>query len=110
ERERLEVEAVRGVVVGRHRLRIAVDHDRLEADLAQRERRMDAAGVELDSLADAVRPRAEDDDLAARRRLGLVLGLVRRVEVRRRRLELRRAGVDAFVDGAETEGVAGVAG
>ena len=37
ERERLEVEAVARVVVGRDRLGVAVDHDRLVADLAQRE-------------------------------------------------------------------------
>ena len=33
ERERLEVQPVGGVVVGRHRLRVAVDHDGLEARL-----------------------------------------------------------------------------
>jgi hypothetical protein len=36
--ERLEVEAVAGVVVGRHRLGVAVDHDRLVAGVAQGER------------------------------------------------------------------------
>ena len=61
--ERLEIEPVGGVVVGRHRLRIAVDHDGLVADSLQREGGMAAAIVELDALADAVRPAAEDDDL-----------------------------------------------
>ncbi len=37
--QRLEIEPVRGVVVGRDRLRIAVDHDGLEAGLLQREGR-----------------------------------------------------------------------
>ena len=37
ERQRLEVEAIRRVVVGRHRLRIAVDHDRFEAGFSERE-------------------------------------------------------------------------
>ena len=55
----------RRVVVGRHRLGVAVDHDRLDALLAQRHRRVHAAVVELDALADAVRPAAEDDHLAA---------------------------------------------
>src|SRR5690606_10535370 len=52
----------------------------------------------LDALADAVGPAAEDEHLPAigRRRLALVL--VRRVEVRRVRLELGAAGVDALVD------------
>ena len=36
-RQRLEVEPVRRVIVGRDRLRVAVDHDRLVARLAQRE-------------------------------------------------------------------------
>ena len=39
QRERLEVEAVAGVVVGGDGLRIAVDHDRLDAHLLQREAR-----------------------------------------------------------------------
>ena len=57
ERQRLEVQAVGGVVVGRHGLRIAVDHDRLVAVLAQRHRRVHAAVVELDPLPDPVRAR-----------------------------------------------------
>ena len=61
--ERLEVEAVGRVVVGRHRLGVAVDHDRLEAGVAQGEAGVDAAVVELDALADAVGPGAEDHDL-----------------------------------------------
>ena len=65
ERQRLEVQAVRSVVVGRDGLRVAVDHDGLEPVLAQRERRVHAAVVELDALADAIRAAAEDHDLAA---------------------------------------------
>ena len=68
ERERLEVEAVAGVVVGRDGLRIAVDHDRLDAELLQRERRVAAAVIELDSLPDAVRAAAQNHDLLAIRR------------------------------------------
>ena len=59
--ERLEVEPVRGVVVGRDRLGVAVDHHRLVAGRPQGERGVDAAVVELDALADPVGPRAEDD-------------------------------------------------
>ncbi len=61
--ERLEVEPVGGVVVGRHGLGVAVDHDRLEAGVAQGEAGVDAAVVELDALADAVGARAQDHDL-----------------------------------------------
>ena len=100
--ERLEIEPVRGVVVGRHRLGIAVDHDGLVAGLAQREGGVAAAVVELDALADAVRPAAQDHDLlpGRRRRLvGRLAGerrLVGRVHVGGGRGELRRAGVDAL--------------
>ena len=97
ERQRLEVQPVDRVVVGRDRLRIAVDHHRLVALVAEREGGVTTAIVELDALADAVRSAAEDHDLRARRRVGLAFGLERAVDVRRERLELRRAGVDALV-------------
>ena len=70
--QRLEIEAVGGVVVGRDRLRVAVDHDGFVAGLLQREGGVAAAIVELDALADAVRPAAEDDDLLLVRRPRLV--------------------------------------
>ncbi len=92
--QRLEVQAVRGVVVGRDRLGVAVDHDRLVAGVAQRHGRVHAAVVELDPLPDPVGPRAEDDDPGAFGRADLVLLLVGRVVVRRERLELGGAGVD----------------
>ena len=100
--QRLEVQAVGGVVVGRHGLRIAVDHDGLVAGLAQRVDGMDAAIVELDALADAVRPAAQDDDLLPVGRLRLALrrpmavALVAGIEVGRARFELGGAGVDAL--------------
>ena len=103
ERERLEVQPVRGVVVGRHGLRIAVDHDGLEAVLAQRHRRVHAAIVELDALADAVRPAAQHHHLLAVGGLRLALLLVRRVHVRGARRELRGAGVDALVHRPDAE-------
>ena len=103
--QRLEVEAVRRVVVGRDRLRVAVDHHRVAARLAHGHRRMHAAVVELDPLADPVRPGAEDHDrgavtaadfagqrarsLAAHRSAPLVCGVV----VRGAGLELGCAGV-----------------
>src|SRR3546814_3559311 len=58
--QRLEIEAVGGVVVGRDRLRVAVDHDGLVAGVAQGHGRMDAAIVELDALADPVGARSEE--------------------------------------------------
>ena len=96
--ERLEVEPVRCVVVGGDRLRVAVDHHGFVAEPAEALRRVHAAVVELDSLADAVRAGAEDDDpgfFAVRRRLvGLAPG---RVVVRRGGLHLSGARVDTTV-------------
>src|SRR3546814_18022242 len=60
--QRLEVEAVRGVVIRRHRLRIAVHHDGFIAGLAEGIGGVDAAVVELDALADAVRHAAESSE------------------------------------------------
>jgi hypothetical protein len=64
-RQRLEIEPVGGVVVGRDGLGVAVDHDRFVAGIGQREGGVAAAIVELDALADAVGTAAEDDDLLA---------------------------------------------
>ena len=110
ERQRLEVQAVGRVVVGRHGFRIAVDHDRLVAVLAKRERGMDAAVVELDALPDAVRAAAEHDDLVARRRIGLALFLVGRIHVGGRRRELGSARIDALVDRTHAERAAQMRG
>ena len=94
--ERLEVEAVRGVVVGRDRLRVAVDHHRVATGPAHRHRGVDAAVVELDPLSDPVRPRAQDDDARAVAAAHLVRrpALPARVVVGRLGLELGGAGVD----------------
>ena len=56
ERQRLEVQPVGGVVVGGHRLGVAVDHHGLEPGRAQRRRGVHAAVVELDALPDPVGP------------------------------------------------------
>ena len=100
--ERLEIEPVRRVVVGRDCLRIAVDHDGFVARLLQRERGVAAAVVELDPLPDTIGTAAEDHDLLAVGRLRFA----RRAARERRRIgrihigggggELGRAGVDAL--------------
>ena len=114
--ERLEIEPVGGVVVGRHRLRIAVDHDGLVAGLLQREGGVAAAIVELDALADAVRPAAEDDDLllvggrAPRRRSAArERRLVGRIHVGGGRGELGGAGVDPLEHRPHAERAAALA-
>src|SRR5690606_9969081 len=102
ERQRLEVQAVGGVVVGGHGFRVAVDHDGLVPALAPRERRVHAAVVELDALADAVGATAENHDLlaVARRRFALVL--VGRIQVSGVGGELGGAGVHTLVDRLHT--------
>ena len=97
DRQRLEVQAVRRLGVGRDGLGVAVHHDGVVAQLSERAHGLDAAVVELDALADPVGPGAEDDDGRALGLRKLVLELVRRVEVRRLGLDLSRAGVDGFV-------------
>ncbi len=98
EGHRLEVQAVGGVIVGGDGFRVAVDHDGLVAVFAHRQRRVHAAVVELDALADAVRTAAEDHDLLAARRVGLALFLIGRIHVGGVGGELGGAGIDALVD------------
>ena len=78
ERQRLEVQAVGGVVVGRDRLGVAVDHHRVAAGLAHGLGGVHAAVVELDPLADAVGARAEDHHARPLPALDLVGGRRRR--------------------------------
>ncbi len=108
EREGLEVQPVGGVVVGGHRLGVAVDHHRFEPDRTQRGRGMHTAVVELDALADPVRPGTQDQHLGLlglRGDLGLGGGveLVAAVVVRRLGVELGRAGVDGLVHRVDAE-------
>src|SRR6185295_13161206 len=77
-------------------LRVAVDHDRLEAGVLQRERRVHAAIVELDALTYTVRAAAQDHDLLPIRRLSLAELLVRRIEIGGVAGELGRAAVDSL--------------
>ena len=93
ERQRLEVEAVGGVVVGRDRLRVAVDHHRVAARLADGHRGVHAAVVELDALADAVRARRRGSRPTARSPRSTscaARALPAGVEVRRRAPRTRR--------------------
>ena len=117
--ERLKVQAVRGVVVSRNGLGIAVDHDGLEAAGRQRVARVHAAVIELDTLANAVGAGAQDHRLGLVRRRGLVgshalLGiraravdvLVRLVVVLRGARELRSAGIDRLHAGNHAQTLA----
>ena len=117
--ERLKVQAVGGVVVGRDGLGVAVDHDGLKAAGGQRVARMHAAVVELDTLANAVGASAQDHGLGLARRRGLVGGnalldiraravdvLVGLVVVLRGARELGGAGVDRLHAGNHAQALA----
>jgi len=95
--QRLEVQAVGGVVVGGDGFRVAVDHDGLVTVFTQRQCSVYAAVVELDTLADTVRAATQDHDLVAGRRVGLALFLVGRVQVGGVGGKFGGAGVDALV-------------
>src|ERR1700749_1814158 len=59
---------------------------------------MATAVIELNSLPNAVRPAAEDDDLLLVRRRRFVFLFVSGIEIRRVALELRCASIHAFID------------
>ncbi len=99
QRQWLKIETIAGVVIRRNRLRIAVHHHRLETVVAQSKRRVTAAVIKLDSLPDAIRPAAQDDDLLFLGRRRLIFFFVRRIQVRRVALELGRACIHVLVDG-----------
>ena len=107
--ERLKVQAVGRVVVGRNGLGIAVDHDGLKAAGGQRIARMHAAVVELNTLADTVGTGTQNHRLGLACRRGLVGGnallgdraravdvLIGLVVVFRGTRELGGAGVDCL--------------
>ncbi|SAA12983.1 Uncharacterised protein [Enterobacter hormaechei] len=99
QRNRLEVEAVGSVVVGRDGFRVTVDHDGLVTVFAQRQRGMHAAVVELNALADTVWTAAQHHNLVAvDGRVRLALVFIGGVHVRGIGRELCRTGVHALVN------------
>ena len=104
--ERFEVEAIRRVVIRRDRLRIAVDHHRLVTSCAQRETSMNTGVVELDTLPDSIRSRAQDDDRRLLSNSDFALLIVRGIVVWSLRFELSCTGIDRLVDGSDSEAMA----
>ena len=97
ESEGFEVKLVRSVVVCGDGLGVGVDHDGFVAELAEGEGGVDAAVIEFNSLADAVRATAEDDDFLGVGFAGFVFVAVGRVVVRRGGFEFRSTGIDEAV-------------
>ena len=98
--KRLEVKPVCRVEVGGDRLGVVVDDDDFVAELFERPHAVDGGVVELDALPDADGARADDDDALFLAPIdeGLCLVVIEfvvgRIEVRRLRRELCRAGID----------------
>ena len=101
--DRLEIEPVARVVVGRDGLGVAIDHDRLETGVVERKTRLHAAIVELDTLADPVGAGPKDHHLGLCRGQHLVGVLVGRVVIRGPGSELCSAGVDRLERRPHTE-------
>ena len=104
--ERLEVQAVGGVVVGGHGFGVGVDHDGFHALVAQGEGGMTAAVVELDALTDTVGATAENDDLLLVMHLEFLAGFVGGVEVGGVSLVFTGAGIHQIVGGHGAGGLA----
>ena len=100
--QRLEIQPVRGVIVGRHGFGVAVDHDRLVARRGQGVAGMTATIVKLDPLADPVGAAAKDDDLFGSRRAAFAFHVAHRrnfvggIHVGRLGFEFGGAGVDTL--------------
>ena len=112
QRQRLEIQAIRGVIVGGHGFGVAVDHDGLVTVFAHGQCRVHAAVVKLNALADAVGTAAQHHDLFLVGRCGFAFAafsLVGRVHVGGVGRELGRAGVHPFVNRPHTERLAFVA-
>ena len=103
EGERLEVEFVTGVVVGRDGFRVGVDHDGLVADFLQREGGVDAAVIEFDALADAIGAASENNDFFIVGLVGFVFVSIARVVVGSSGFEFGCAGVDKAVARSDSE-------
>ena len=105
-RQGFEKQQIARVVVGADGLGIAVDHDRLDADLAKRITCMATAVVKFDPLADPIRSTPEDHHplLAWLLRRRFVFGLITAVVVRSVGLEFRCTCIDGLVRRSDSAG------
>jgi len=99
--DRLEVELVRHVEVGRDGLRVAVEHEGLVTHLLRRLYTVDARVVKLNALPNPVGAGAEDEHLVSARDRAFVDRLVAGVVVGRLGRKLARTGVDDLVGGGD---------
>ena len=95
--ERLKIKFVARVVIGGNRFWIRIHHNRFESELAQSEGGVNAAIIEFNALADAVRAAAEDHDFPLVAVAPFVLIAIGGVVVGRVSFEFRRAGIDQAI-------------
>ena len=102
-RQRLEIERVGRIEVGGNGFRIVVDDDGFFSGFAKRPGRVDGAVIKFNTLPDANRTAAEDDDASLSLRTHFVLLAVCRIVIRRLGFKFRRASVDHFVIGMNAQ-------
>ena len=71
--EWLEIQTVRGVIIGRNCLRVAIDHDAFYLDITHGISRMATTIVKLDALTNSVWATAQNNRLLSRRWFGFIL-------------------------------------
>ena len=103
QRNRLEVQAIGGIVIGGHGFRVTVDHDGFITVVLHGKRRVHTAVIELDTLTDPVGATTDDHDLVTVGGIGLTLFIVAGVHVGRIRGEFCRAGIHPLVDRQHTQ-------
>lgn len=94
ERDVLKVESIGLVVIGRNRLGVVVDHDRLEAQLSQRSDSSHRTPIELDRRTNSVHTRTKNHDTVVLERDVVLGGVVGGVEVVGERGELGSDRID----------------
>ena len=106
QRQRLEVEAVGGVEVGRYGFGVAVDHNGFKTRFAQRQRGVHAAVVKLNTLADTVGAAAENHHFFAVARACFALFFVSGIQIGGVGLEFRRTSIHALIHRVQLQAVA----
>ena len=105
----LEIELVRGVIIGAHGLGVAVNHDALDVLFAKAEGCLHAAVIEFNPLADPIRPASQDHDLCFRGDPGFVFVFIGGIVVRSAGLKLGCTGVDKLENRLNTKSITGCA-
>ncbi len=96
--QRFEIETIGGVVIGRNRFRVGVDHNRFDSQLAQGKGGVNTAIIEFNALADSIGAAAQNHHLGPIAGPAFILGLVSGVIVRGVGFKFGGAGIHQFVN------------